>query len=352
MYRSCWILLVCLLLCSCTEQEIDNVYATQIYVFGTVVDIEIAGVTDQRGSQLSATIADRFQQMHRDLHAWKPGALDTFNACIKTQQPCQITLELQEIIRSATQLEHASNGLFNPASGNLVRMWGFHTDDYPIHQPPPQNQAINRWVSAMPSMAQLELDDGYIKSSNPNVRLDFGGFAKGIAVDYAIKLLQDARVAGGMVNAGGDLRAFGKKFGRPWRVAVRHPSEGSVLAGLEVADDEAIFTSGNYARFGEHGGIRYAHILDPRTGRPVTRIASATVVAKQGDVADAAATALVVAGPRNWREIAAKMGLRNVLLVDHNGCLYLDKDMMQRLVFPAEAPECVFESPNLGTGTQ
>lgn len=351
MLRYCCAFLVCLLFSGCGEQEIDNVYATQIYVFGTVVDIEIAGVTDQRGSQLSTIISDRFQQMHRDLHAWKPGELDALNACIKTQKTCSVSDELQAIVRSAAQLERDSNGLFNPASGNLVRMWGFHTDDYPIRKPPPQNQAINRWVSAMPSMAQLELDPGSIRSSNPNVRLDFGGFAKGIAVDYAIKVLQDAGVAGGMVNAGGDLRAFGKKFGRPWRVAVRHPSEGTVLAGLEVADDEAIFTSGNYARFGEHGGIRYAHILDPRTGRPVTRIASATVVAKRGDVADAAATALVVAGPRDWRPIAIAMGLKNVLLVDHNGCLYLDKGMRQRLVFPAEAPDCIFESPSLGTST-
>ena len=345
-----WPCLLSLLCLGCTEQEVDNVYTTQIFVFGTVVEIEIAGVTNDRGSELSTTIADRYQQMHRNLHAWKPGQLDTLNACLKTQQPCTLSAELESIIQSALQLERASSGLFNPAVGNLVRMWGFHTDDYPIHQPPPQDQAIQRWVSATPSMEQLELGDGSIKSSNSNVRLDFGGFAKGVAVDYAIAVLQQAKVAGGMVNAGGDLRAFGKKYGRPWRVAVRHPSEGSVLAGLEVTGDEAIFTSGNYARFGEHGGQRYAHILDPRTGQPVSRIASATVVAQRGAVADAAATALVVAGPRDWRTVATRLGLRNVLLVDHNGCLYLDKNMMQRLVFPEQAPDCIFESPNLEKG--
>jgi thiamine biosynthesis lipoprotein len=346
------VLLLTLACVACTEQKVDNVYSAQIYVFGTVVDIEIAGVSDQRGSELSATIAERFQRMHNDLHAWKPGALDDLNACLKTGQPCPLSPELRDVIARAMELEANSDGLFSPAAGNLVRMWGFHTDRYPIYQPPPQSQAIDRWLGALPNMAQITLGEDTVSASNPNVRLDFGAFAKGVAVDYAIDVLKRADVAGGMVNAGGDLRAFGNKYDRPWRVAVRHPSEGSVQAGLEVTGDEAIFTSGNYARFGEHEGVRYAHILDPRTGRPVSRIASATVVADRGGLADAAATALLVAGPRHWRKIALQMGLRNVLLIDHEGCLYLDSDMLDRLIFPAEVPDCVFESPSLVNKSQ
>jgi len=339
-----------LLLTACQEPRVDHVYTTQIFVFGTVVDIEIAGVSEARGSELSASIADHFQRMHNDLHAWKPGKLDNLNTCLKTGQACAVSTELAAIITEATRLEQASNGLFNPAAGNLVRLWGFHTDNYPIHQPPPSNQAINHWLDARPAMSQLSLGHGTVTSSNPTARMDFGDFATGIPVDYAIGELHRANVAGGMINAGGDLRAFGKKHGRPWRVAVRHPSTGSVLAGLEVSGDEAIFTSGNYARFGEHSGIRYAHILDPRTGQPVNRIASATVIAHQGSVADAAATALVVAGTRDWRSIATNMGLVHVLLVDDQGCLYLDQDMRQRLIFPGDVPPCLFESPELTAG--
>ncbi len=125
---------------------------------------------------------------------------------------------------------------------------------------------------------------------------------------------------------------IGRHGARLWRAGIRHPKHWGVIATLDLKPGEALYTSGNYFRFKEHEGKRYSHILDPRTGWPVDHIISATVIHHNGALADAAATALSVAGPKGWVDTARNMGLRHVLLVDKNGGLYLTPQMQQRLV--------------------
>jgi thiamine biosynthesis lipoprotein len=111
-----------------------------------------------------------------------------------------------------------------------------------------------------------------------------------------------------------------------------------VLAALEVSGDESVFTSGNYERYREHEGVRYNHILDPRSGMPVDGVTSVTVIHDNGAVADAAATALVVAGPDEWHRIARQMGIKYVMLVDDKGVVYMNPRMQQRVQFQETPP--------------
>jgi thiamine biosynthesis lipoprotein len=123
-----------------------------------------------------------------------------------------------------------------------------------------------------------------------------------------------------------------------------------VIASLEVLDGECVLTSGNYERYREYQGIRYSHIIDPRTGYPVEHVVSATVISKNGGLADAAATALSVAGPAHWHKIATQMGLAEVMLVDENGEVHLSPAMGERIEFQ-QPIERVIESPPLETGS-
>ena len=114
-----------------------------------------------------------------------------------------------------------------------------------------------------------------------------------------------------------------------------------MIASVGVADGECVLTSGNYERYREFEGVRYAHIIDPRSGYPVAHVASATVISIQGGLADAAATALSVAGPVDWPRIAAKMGLTQVMLVDDQGKVYLTPQMQSRISFQQQVDEVV-----------
>ncbi len=100
-------------------------------------------------------------------------------------------------------------------------------------------------------------------------------------------------------------------------------------------------TSGNYERYREYEGIRYAHIIDPRNGYPVAHVASATVISRNGGLADAAATALSVAGPESWQRIARQLSVTEVMLVDETGRVFLTPAMQARIHFESRVPEVI-----------
>jgi thiamine biosynthesis lipoprotein len=341
----CLPLLLGLLLAACSHQA--NVYEQKLYVFGTLVDITLRGVTEEQGRQVSSLIDADFQRMHHDWHAWEPGPLTEINTAIAAGKNTPVIPSLLPIIERSADLYRQSDGLFNPAIGGLLSVWGFQRNE-PPSGPPPDKNIIKQWLAQAPGMDAIRLKDGVLSSSNPAVQLDFGAFAKGYAVDLAIEKLQAHGIQNAIVNAGGDLRAFGTAEGRPWRVGVRHPQGYGVLASIDINGDESVFTSGNYERYREHEGLRYPHILDPRTGMPVQDVTSVTVIHSSGADADAAATALVVAGPREWHRIAKKMGIKYVMLVDGEGAVYMNPAMQHRVEFQGTSPARLVVSEPLG----
>ncbi|VAW48177.1 FAD:protein FMN transferase [hydrothermal vent metagenome] len=316
-----FILLSVLFLVACQHQA-ATVSKHQLFVFGTLVEINIwhhdAKQTQQAVDEISAT----FNVMHHQWHAWKPGRLSTINQALRANQSVLVTTEEAEFIKQTITQAKLSDHMFNPVIGELIHLWGFHTDDYPLLTPPPSKTEIKRLVEQQLTVDDLWFDGLQLSSHNPSVWLDFGGIAKGYAVDRAIRILAKHNITNAIVNAGGDLRSIGSKGGTPWRVAIQSPSDWSLVAELLIDGDEAVFTSGNYQRYKEFDGQRYAHIIDPSTGLPVSEVVSATVITKIGVDADAAATALVVAGSENWLEIAQQMGIDQALIInDQQQCL-------------------------------
>jgi thiamine biosynthesis lipoprotein len=339
------LLLLLFAACSRTPQS----ETVEIYVFGTLATITVWDAEPAARDAAIAEITQTFQQMHHEWHAWKPGPLVDINREIAAgEQGIGVLPSIASLISRSQQLYRQSDGLFNPAIGGLLNLWGFQGDDRP-NGPPPDKGAIARWVAAAPGMDDITLIDGTLSSSNKTVQLDFGAFAKGVAVDRAIEILRSHGVDNAIVNAGGDLRAIGSKGDTPWRVGIRHPQGKGVLAALVVKGDESIYTSGNYERYHEYEGVHYAHILDPRTGMPVSGITSVTVIHENGGIADAAATALVVAGVKDWHRIARQMGIHYAMLVDDAGTVYMNPAMQQRIEFTGETPANIVVSEPLNT---
>jgi thiamine biosynthesis lipoprotein len=311
------------------------------------VDVSLAGVTAEQGRQAVAALAEDFREEHREWHAWQPGPLTDLNEAIGRGEPGRLTPHLRQLIEISQRLSAQSDGLFDPAIGGLVRLWGFHSDDPLTGKPPPSAQAIAEWVEVRPRMSDLVIEGDTVRSRNPKVMLDFGAIAKGYAVDLAIEKLRAMGVGNAIVNAGGGMTAIGQREDRPWRVGVRHPQGKGVLAAIELRDGESVHTSGNYERYNEHEGIRYGHILDPRSGYPGHEVLSATVLHEDGSVADAAATALVVAGAKEWRRIARQMGLKLVMVVDQAGEVHMPQAMADRVRFPEDAHPILYVVPPL-----
>lgn len=304
------------------------------YVFGTLVDVTVTSDDAESVRKGMARLAGFFRDAHSNWHAWKPGRLLRVNQAIAQGREIAVDEGIEDLVRGAQLQYQLSEGAFNPAIGRIVGLWGFHDDMLPTGAPPART-LIERWVESAPNPTQVAIHDGNLHSSNPAVQFDFGGYAKGYALDAGMALLKASGVSNAVINAGGDLNAAGHNNARPWRVGVRHPQREGVIAGLEVAGDEAVYTSGNYERFRENNGQRYPHILDPCTGMPADSVASATVVHRSGAAADAAATAFVAAGPGRWSEVAQAMRITQAMLVTKSGSIELTPEMAQRIQLSA-----------------
>lgn len=325
---------------ACAGQSQER-YTANIAVFGTVVEITLREIEAERAEKAVGEITREFQTMHRQWHPWNPGPLVEINRSLARGEPAEVPESLAPLIVESRELYRQSDGLFNPAIGGLLELWGFQSSTLP-EGPPPSEAEIAEWVEHAPSMDDLRLEGRTLHTTNPAVQLDFGGYAKGYAIERAIDILAEHGIDNGIVNAGGDLAVIGTAGGRPWRTGIRHPEgdRGQLLASLAVHSGEGVFTSGNYERFRADEDVRYSHILDPRTGWPVDGITSVTVVHDNAGLADAAATALVVAGTEQWQRIAAQMGIDHVMLVDDDGTVWMTPEMEQRVDFERQ-PESI-----------
>jgi len=333
MIRALLLPLLVVILAACTRPTAER-HDTQL-VFGTLVDVTVYGVDETTAQRAFTQLREDFRLMHFMWHPWKPGPLGRTNELLALQAPFSANPSILPLIEKSLPLSQASDHLFNPAIGKLLDLWGFHSDE-PPQGPPPDPAAIAALVAAEPKLEDIEIRGVVMRGTNPAVKLDFGAMAKGLAIDRGIEALRALGVKNAVINAGGDLKVIGRHGDRPWRVGIRDPRGEGVLAVLDVHDGEAVFTSGDYERYFVWGGKRYHHILDPRTGYPAEGTRSVTVIHPDAATADAAATALFVAGPSLWPKIARQMGLDQVLLIDAEGVHHVTPKMQARLKYARE----------------
>jgi thiamine biosynthesis lipoprotein len=320
-----------LLLGSCGEQ----IHKQQSYVFGTLVEVTIWGEDDRRAQDATNAVLHEFDRLHNALHAWKPSALSTLNGAFAKGEKLDVDAELSSILADATRFAEASDESFNPAIGKLVRLWGFHADEFkPVR---PDIKEIQRLVQANPRMTDIATAGNTAFTNNPSVQIDLGGYAKGYALDRAVLILRERRINNALVNIGGNIIALGTHGDRPWRVGIQHPRKPGPIATLALHDGEAIGTSGDYQRYFEQDGKRYCHIIDPKSGYPVQEVQAVTVIAppgpQAGTISDVASKPLFIARESGWRAAAARMAIEEALLVDGKGEVHLTARMAKRLEF-------------------
>ncbi len=352
------ILLAVLLLSACGKEAL---YQEESFVFGTRVEVSVYGEDETRARAAVATVMQEFQRLHNLLHAAKPSALSELNIAFAKGKSLAVTPEMEAMLRDATQLSMQSDGLFNPAIGGLVKLWGFHADEYQTTLP--NAKLIAAQVASLPQMNDMVFSSSAnpsrpplnwggeeqaapstvkgrelfaVSSRNPTVQLDLGGYAKGYALDRASKLLKQQGIHHALINIGGNVMALGAHGSRPWRVGIQHPRKPGPLATLKLHDGEAIGTSGDYQRYFELDGKRYCHLIDPRNGLPVQGVQAVTILThgnRAGVLSDAASKPLFIAGENNWIAYAQKMQLKLAMMIDGDGTVHLTPDMQKRLEF-------------------
>ncbi len=230
------------------------------------------------------------------------------------EKPVKVSPETAEVIQKALSCARLSEGAFDPTIAPLLETWGFLGERYRLPAP-----AEIETAAALVDYRLIEGDfaAGEIFLPEPGMALDLGGIAKGYIVDRGLDLLSRAGIGHALINAGGDVGILGPKpEGSPWRIGVKHPRrEGDLIAVIPWSKRGAVVTSGDYERFFEVEGVRYHHVLDPRTGYPARALLSATVAAPTAAEADALATALLVLGPQRGLALVESLPGVEALLV-------------------------------------
>ena len=200
--------------------------------------------------------------------------------------------EVALVLQRSQHFAQSSGGAFDITIGALTRLWNF-----PNLEAPPSAVQIDS-VLTLVGYENLQVHGRQVQLQREGVRLDLGAAAKGYAVDQTVESLMAAGISCGLVEAGGDIRYWGRKpDGRPWRFGVQHPRDLEQYIAVEDLGLTALATSGDYEQFIEYEGKRLHHILDPATGFPSRAAVSATVWTTNALDADILSTALFILGP-------------------------------------------------------
>lgn len=300
------------------------------YSFGTIIEVSIISNDSQTAEQAMQLIQTELNRMHTAWHAWEDSELTRLNQQLQQQNWFTADQELLDMVTLSRDYFELSDGLFDPAIGALIQAWGFHASEFENQQTPALN-TLSEMQRVQASMHDIEIREYQLRGKKNSLQLDLGGIAKGYGLDKISQQLQRLGVNDFMLNAGGDIVANGQHINRPWRVGVRGPQADQVIAVVNIEQYEGVFSSGNYERFYDTANGRAHHVIDPRSAQPSTTLVAATVIHSNPALADAAATAILVAGTGQWRQIANNMGISSALVIDDAGQIHSTNAMAARL---------------------
>lgn len=286
-------------------------------IMGTSIQVELWSDNKKSGQKV---ISQVMAEMHRIDRLMSPFKAESEISKINNfagSQPVKIGQELLNLIDKSLAISKKTKGAFDITFASAGFMYDFRKKRHP-------SKASLKQV--LPSInyrhIQLNRSKQTIFFKNKNVKIDLGGIAKGYAVDLGIAILKKNDIQHGIVTAGGDSRILGDRKGRPWFVGIRDPRNRQGLVAKLPVRNEAISTSGDYERFFEEDGVRYHHILNPKSGKSVQTTRSVTVIGPDATTTDALSTSLFVLGPKKAIKLANKLTEIEAVVIDGNGRMH------------------------------
>ena len=281
-------------LTACGETAAESETRT-VYAMDTVMNLTVYG----------ENAAAALESAEKELHTLDEAVLSrtaegselyALNASNGETVECGADDILPALIETALAISEATDGAFDPTLAPVLDAWGFTKDLRRV--PSADELAALLAHTGRDKVALEETADGYSVALSDGAQLDLGGIAKGSAADLLRAQLEKEGVTSATLDLGGDVFVMGKKSdGSDWRIAVKDPGDTESYLGIVSASDAFIVTSGVYERYFEENGVRYHHILDPKTGSPAeSGLVSVTVMCKNGAWADALSTACFVLG--------------------------------------------------------
>ena len=233
------------------------------------------------------------------------------------QQPVKTSDELYELINRSIGFSELTQGAFDITFASVGFLYDYRRGKRPDQT---QLQAAAGLISYQNLVMNAEART--IGFTRRGVRIDLGGIAKGYAVDRCVQLLQARDIRNALVTAGGDSRMIGDRWGRPWTIGVRDPRRKDEVVALLPLKDVAVSTSGDYERYFDDQGVRYHHIIDPKSGDSARELQSVTIIGPDATTTDALSTSVFVLGRERGMELVNELPDIDAILVDSKGQLH------------------------------
>ncbi len=246
------------------------------------------------------------------------------------EKETRVSPETLEVIERALYFSRLSGGAFDITIGPVFRLWDFRGGKIPDGEKLRKNlkRVDYRRIKVDRSRSTVYLDD-------PRMEVDLGAIAKGYAADRSCLVLKKKGIENFLVNAGGDVRAGGRKEKEiPWTVGIQHPRLPSHFIAKIQPQNAAIATSGDYEKYFIKDGQRYHHILIPSTGQPARECQSVTILAPTAMDADALATTVFVLGPKKGFSLTEDLPGVHALIVDRRGSVLLSPKWPAGVLLP------------------
>jgi len=273
--------------------------------------------TDARASEI---VYEEFKRLDKIFNFYdKDSELSRLNNTYNT--PVKVSPELLEILKLSQQLNEMTTGAFDVSYGSLYDFWKELIKKGDIKELPSKETIDSIRKNCGMDKIKINANDSTVTIAKEGLKIDLGAIAEGYMVDRAVMALKKKAIASALINAGGDIYCLGTNRGKIWRIGIKNPSEVEGIIENEALVDEAMTTSGNYEQFFDFSGARYSHIIDPRTGFPVSSsVVSVSVITKNCTTADSLATAFFVSGINGVNEFLSKYpSTMRIFLVTQEG---------------------------------
>ncbi len=275
-------------------------------IMGTFAEVSVYSHDEKTAGRAIEEALDEMERMDRIMSNYKDDSeLSQLNKkAVKSPVPCQG--ELLGVIEQSQYYSELSSGAFDVTIAPIVALWGFFNEKEHL----PSNKEIERLLPAISykNVVINKSNDPQKPSTvffkNAKTQIDLGAIGKGYAVDKALEIIKKYDINNACINLGGNIYVLGAPNGKnAWKIGIQHPRDKNEILGYLELKDEATATSGDYERFFEINGKRYSHIIDPRTGRPVSGTIAVTIIAPTGTEVDALSTTVFVLGAEKGMEI-------------------------------------------------
>jgi thiamine biosynthesis lipoprotein len=301
-------------------------------VMGTMSHVEfwldennsVDGRNDRQAQVLIELVEQEMFRIDRQMSPYKKESELSLVNRVAAVKVVPISNELFSLLKTAQHISKISDGSFDITYASIGYQYNYR------QKKRPNQTSIDKALPAINYTSVILNDEqSTVSFSNKSIKIDLGGIAKGYAVKRCLDILKKEGVKSALVSAGGDTGLLGDRKSRPWLVGIKHPRADHKTAVHIPLENEAISTSGDYERYFIEDGVRYHHIINPKTGDSARKVVSASVIGKDPTYVDALSTTVFVKGLDEGLKLINKLPGFEAIIIDNHQRLHYSNGLKQ-----------------------